>query len=128
MKNKFKNIKKEEGFTIIELVIVLSIIIVIIAITTPNLIKYLDTARETADKATARTIATAVEMMRLDGNIEDVNTENLVKEKYLTKEPKPQKKGKSSFIIEIADEEIKIYYDEKNSGNQIYPEIESAND
>lgn len=124
MKSKSGNIKLEEGFSIVELIIVLGIVIIILSISVPSLAKYLETAKTTADKATAKTIATAAELMRIENNKESITLEELKQEGYLDNIPIPQAKDKESFIIKIDNNTIKVYYDGE-TGEELYPGIKN---
>ncbi len=58
-----KNIKKKKGFTLIELIIVISIIAVLAAIAVPKYASIQKDAKVKADIATAKTIADAVTVL-----------------------------------------------------------------
>lgn len=52
--------KKEEGFSLIELIIVIAILAIIAAIAVPNLVENLNNSREGVDKTSAKMVADAV--------------------------------------------------------------------
>lgn len=61
MLQRIKNkLKEKKGFTLIEMIIVIAIIAILIALIAPNLVKYLDTAKQTKVDAAAKTMYTAV--------------------------------------------------------------------
>lgn len=57
---KLKNLKKKMGFTLIEMVCVIAIIAILIMIIAPNLIGYLDKAKEIKYRALAKNVYTAM--------------------------------------------------------------------
>jgi prepilin-type N-terminal cleavage/methylation domain-containing protein len=65
--------KKEKGFTLVEMVVVISIIGVLGAIIIPSIINYVHKANRAADKVTARLIGTTVTELL----VEDVNFEKV---------------------------------------------------
>lgn len=52
--------KKDEGFSLIELIIVIAILAIIAAIAVPNLVENLNNSREGVDKATGKMISDAI--------------------------------------------------------------------
>ncbi|WP_241243462.1 type II secretion system protein [Caldicellulosiruptor changbaiensis] len=70
--------KKNKGFTLIEMVVVLAIIAVLIAIAVPQVLKQINKAKINADKANAKSIATAIQQYVGDGNTVTQTTWNQV--------------------------------------------------
>jgi len=60
--------KKNKGFTLIEMVVVLAIIAILIAIAVPQVLRQINKAKINADKANAKNIATAIQQWVSDGN------------------------------------------------------------
>ncbi len=60
---------RENGFTLIELLIVIAIILILIAIALPNFLAAQARAKVVRERADIRTIATAIESLRVDLNI-----------------------------------------------------------
>jgi len=60
--------KKQKGFTLIEMVVVLAIIAVLIAIAVPQVLRQINNAKKNADIANAKTIATAIQQWVAEGN------------------------------------------------------------
>ena len=65
-----KKAKGNKGFTLIEVIVVLAILGILALILVPRLSGYTKQAKEKADKATARSIKTAVEALVASGEIE----------------------------------------------------------
>ncbi|MCR4265783.1 type II secretion system major pseudopilin GspG [Nitratireductor sp. ZSWI3] len=57
---------KEDGFTLVELLVVLAIIALIATLATPQILRYLDSARVDTARAQIRNIASALELYYLD--------------------------------------------------------------
>ncbi|MGL5260365.1 MAG: prepilin-type N-terminal cleavage/methylation domain-containing protein [Lachnospiraceae bacterium] len=65
MKNKlwtktWSKMKEKEGFTLIEMIIVVAIIAILITLITPNLQKFIETSNQTKTDATAKTMYTSI--------------------------------------------------------------------
>lgn len=55
----WKKMKDKKGFTLIEMIIVIAIIAILIALIAPNVIKYMQTAKETKISGAAKTLYTS---------------------------------------------------------------------
>lgn len=60
--------KNQKGFTLIELIVVIAILAVIVAIAVPRISGSLENAKETADKATIKTIRNAWQLYEAEKN------------------------------------------------------------
>ena len=69
-----KKAKGNKGFTLIEVIVVLAILGILALILVPRLGGYTKRAKEKADKATARSIKTAVEVLVANGEIDGAVT------------------------------------------------------
>lgn len=112
------NCKKRKGFTLIEMLLVVSVIGVLAGIVA---LKYGDVqkrAKENADYANATSIATAIYMGQSDGKSdEDLDTvDELVALKYLSSAPKPQS-ASGNFDIKLENGNVEIKLGEK----KLYP-------
>ncbi|MDD2979629.1 MAG: prepilin-type N-terminal cleavage/methylation domain-containing protein [Hespellia sp.] len=65
IKNKLKTMRekmrKNEGFTLVELIVVIVIILILAAVLVPNLLKYVDRANQANCKADAATLLTQIQ-------------------------------------------------------------------
>ena len=78
MKAKMLSAKKNSGFTLVELIIVIAIIAILTAVAAPQYIKYVDKARWSKDQNVAASVLTTIEAAVIDVN-SDENTGNDVK-------------------------------------------------
>ncbi len=113
--------KVDKGFTIIELLISLGIMLVIVAIISPSFIKLTESSKRKADIVTARNIALASQAYLLDHPEEETTDIPIIKIKdYMeTKDLTPQSKGHESFKISNSDGNITVSY--SNSDEVLYP-------
>ena len=116
---KFKN-RKRKGFTLIEMVIVITIIGILSSIAVGKYSKVQENAKLNADYATASNLATAAMLSLNDGNSQ-ADTQNLSKLKsngYIEYIPTPKSQRNQSFAIEVgANDSITV----KVNGNILYP-------
>lgn len=112
MFNRIKvTFKKQDGFTLIELVIVLAIIGIILGIALPSLAKTTESAKKKADLASARTLLTATHLAILDDpSLSEVTLDYLEKNNYIDSVPKPQVKGEEGFKITIENGKVRVTY------------------
>lgn len=66
LKNLESRLKHSEGFTLVELIVVIGIMIVLISLLVPNVMGYITKAQRTANIATAKTIADTVTVLRVN--------------------------------------------------------------
>lgn len=125
--------KKNKGFTLIEMVVVLAIIAVLIAIAVPQVMRQINKAKINADKANAKNIATAIQQYVADGNTINVTTWQPVTDtldwvqKYLTGgAPKVRYDTNWNFYYKATNEDVYVAAgDNSTSPYQIYPHPDS---
>lgn len=97
--------KKENGFTLIEMLIVLFIITVLILIAIPNVTKHFKTVDDKGCEAYLKMVQGQVEAYKIDKGVYPTNIDQLVAEQYL-KEESDTKSCKNTEIT-IVDGEVK---------------------
>ena len=80
--------KKNDGFTLLEMLIVLLVIAVLIILFVPNLSKQQASINKQGDDALSKVIQTQTEMYYLDNNERPKDLDELVKGGYISKEQK----------------------------------------
>ncbi|MDA3845182.1 MAG: prepilin-type N-terminal cleavage/methylation domain-containing protein [Vallitaleaceae bacterium] len=143
MKKLFSKVwKKEEGFTLIELIIVIAILAIIAAIAIPNVLSAVDNSRRTTDISNSKMIADAIATVKAKedtfSNVNDVVT-NLTEDQgevdsfaeavanQLNSVPTPKFKGADAdtFYFSIAEDgTIEVYAatgDVTTGGVMVYP-------
>lgn len=73
-----KKSKSNKGFTLIELIVVIAIIAILALLLVPRFGGFTQSARESADDATGRTIRTAIATMMADGRLAGTGTLSVV--------------------------------------------------
>ena len=108
--------KKRKGFTLIEMVIVITLLGIISSIAVGKYSKVQENAKLNADYATAANLATAASLAINDGvTVTDVNS--LASEEYIQFVPKPKSKKGESFYLKINGDSVIV----KVGNNQFYP-------
>ena len=125
MKTKIQKriMKKRKGFTLIEMVIVITIIGILSSIAVTKYSKIQENAKKNADYATAENLATAAMIAISDGET-DVTTNNLQTKGYIQTIPKSKSNNGEAFIItkNKKGDEVTVTID----GVNFYPKTETS--
>ena len=113
-----KRYKRRKGFTLIEMVIVITIIGILSSIAVTKYSTVQENAKKNADYATASNLATAALISISDGN-ESVDVDSLVTNKYIQFAPEPKSVKGESFTItsSAAGDEVTV----KIGNDTFYP-------
>ena len=83
MKKIIQKFKNKDGFTLIEMLIVLFIIAILLILIIPNITKNIDTAKDKSSEAYEKTVQSQVTAYEINENDKDVTFEKLVEKHYL---------------------------------------------
>ncbi|MPM77587.1 hypothetical protein SDC9_124593 [bioreactor metagenome] len=119
--------KKNKGFTLIELIIVIAVIGIITSIAVPNYMSYKNEAKVKADEITAQNIAIAVKVELSKGetpvNISSNGYRKIADRYFNGVMPKSQLTD-GNFIISIVD---KNNISVRTTNYKLYPQFEKIN-
>lgn len=125
--NKKHYVRKNKGFTLIELIIVIAVIGIITSIALPNYMSYKNEAKVKADEITAQNIAIAVKVELSKGetpvNISSNGYRKIADGYFNGVMPKSQLTD-SNFIISIVD---KNNISVRTTNYKLYPQFEKIN-
>lgn len=116
--NLLKNKKKRKGFTLIEMVIVITIIGILSSIAVTKYSSVQENAKKNADYATAANLATAA-MIAINDN-EAVDLTNLKSKGYIQFIPKP-KSVEGDFVVTKTGSGDEVTVTGGASGEKFYP-------
>ena len=80
--------KRNQGFTLVEIMIVVAIIAILAAVAIPNFIKYRQNSQAAACVSNLKQIEAAVEQAKMAGNTPGAISELVGANKYIKNEPK----------------------------------------
>ena len=131
--------KKNKGFTLIEMVVVMAIIAVLIAIAVPQVLRLINKSKVTADLSSAKAIATQIQQYMADGgNVNltdaalstDANLQNYVAQRINGGIPKIRFNSGWEWRVTANTTSEEVYVG-VNSGSTtwwLFPEISPQND
>lgn len=87
MKKLTEKLKNEDGFTLIELSIVLVVIALLMLLIVPNVTNVMSNVNGTTDEAVIQTVEAQIELYKANYRVGGyINLEDLVENKYITQE------------------------------------------
>lgn len=101
-----ENLKKSRkgGFTLVELMVVVTVIAILAAIAMPQFLSAADRARNAKETADIQIIKNATQLYMIDKNVDTPPTvENLYKEGYLTEHVKTPKDKEYTITYEVVN-------------------------
>nr|WP_295595182.1 type II secretion system protein [uncultured Terrisporobacter sp.] len=116
MKTKIQKriMKKRKGFTLIEMVIVITIIGILSSIAVTKYSKIQENAKKNADYATAANLATAAMIAISDGE-QNVDVVSLQSKGYIEVIPKPKSDKSNNFDINAVGDSVTV-----KVGNKVF--------
>ena len=116
MKTKIQKriMKKRKGFTLIEMVIVITIIGILSSIAVTKYSKIQENAKKNADYATAANLATAA-MISINDGEQNVDVVSLQSKGYIEVIPKPKSDKSNNFDINAVGDSVTV-----KVGNKVF--------
>lgn len=122
-----KEIQKRPGFTLVEMIIVVTILGILASVAIVKYGKVESNAKKNIDYTNASNIASAAIIAMSEGiPSSQITVNNLVTKGYLNSEPKPQSVDAEGFVIETNDDGKNITV--KAGENIMYPKPETKID
>lgn len=127
--------KKEQGFTLIEIIVVLLIIGILLAITIPSIMGYVSKAKDAQLLTEARSVLLAAktkgtqlcannELSSFDKYIDEIMEESQVDGELISLELNKKKDSSGDFILHINNRYI--YYDDEKQSFEVKDKLENA--
>lgn len=136
LQNLRKKLKDNKGFSLVELIVVIAIMVILIALLVPQVTGQISKARSAADDSNAKSVYTAVntylgeiqaagyvidsDMTIVPGTSEDIGDETYAIDDYI---PEGTLKGDATYSVEVTDKgkTIKVTYTNEAGSEVTYP-------
>ena len=95
--------KRNQGFTLVEIMIVVAIIAILAAVAIPNFVRYRKTAQKNACVSNLKQIQAAVEQAKLNGKSTPAWTDIVGTDKYIKVSPTCPAEGSNTYTLPSGD-------------------------
>lgn len=100
--------RRQAGFTLLELVIVISIILILISVAIPNYVQSMRTAREAVLRDDLFTLRSAIDQYTMDKTQAPQSLDDLVSAGYLRTVPKDPITGQTNWVVDQCETYMSI--------------------
>ncbi|HEY0566291.1 MAG TPA: prepilin-type N-terminal cleavage/methylation domain-containing protein [Terriglobales bacterium] len=114
--NRIQKIRSCRGFTLIELMIVISIIAILMSVAIPNYLRSLSHARESALKQDLHTLRSAIDQYTLDKQKAPQTLDDIIQAGYLREIPKDPMTNSNTTWQVVQDQDTIMTTDQDQGG------------
>jgi len=100
--------RRQAGFTLLEMVIVISIILILVSIAIPNYVQSMHRAREAVLRDDLFTLRSAIDQYTLDKTTAPQSLDDIVSAGYLRSVPKDPITGETNWVVDQCETYMSI--------------------
>lgn len=101
MKTKLKGLNRKKGFTLVEMIIVIAILIILVALIAPKFLGYSDKAKEAVAETNAKAVVTAIGLYQAEEGTDKKTFKTGDLDKYLSVD-----NAKVTYQVSVSDKGI----------------------